>query len=201
MKKRLIVCLALICMLTGCKEKSLGIYEEVSPSIYSSSISLVDVNLEQDTTVSTTLKPTVKIKKTTKKTTSTTTTTMVTTTQTTVATTTAKKEVGYNFVSTYWEYVGSNGNYKYIHFAKDETGIDDFAFKYYDTKSQYVASACHFRGFGNIINNTKSTTIFQLDDGTEYTMTWINANSFKIDDTTYTKVVNKVNTSNINECE
>ena len=105
MKKRLIVCLALICMLTGCKEKSLGIYEEVSPSIYSPSISLVDVNLEQDTTVSTTLKPTVKIKKTTKKTTSTTTTTMVTTIQTTVATTTAKKEVGYNFVDLLFQHI------------------------------------------------------------------------------------------------
>ena len=49
-------------------------------------------------------------------------------------------------VNTIWEYIGTNGHYKYIYFKKDNTGVDDFSYYIYDTSSRYKTSACHFEG-------------------------------------------------------
>ena len=117
------------------------------------------------------------------------------TTTTTTTTTTAKvskttKETGHNIINTIWEFVGNNGNYKYIYFKSDSTGIDDFSYYVYDTSSRYKTSACHFQGFGNITSNETKNLDFQLDNGEKFIINWINKDSFSMDNIRYTKVSN-----------
>lgn len=115
------------------------------------------------------------------------------TTTTTTTTTTAKvskttKETGHNIINTIWEFVGNNGNYKYIYFKSDSTGIDDFSYYVYDTSSRYKASACHFQGYGNITSNEINVLDFQLDNGDKFIINWLSKDSFLMDNVNYVKV-------------
>ena len=117
-------------------------------------------------------------------------------TTTTTTKTTAKKittEKKNTIVNTIWEYIGTNGHYKYIYFKKDNTGVDDFAYYVYDTSARYKTSACHFHGYGNIINETKDIFEFRLDNGEILSLRWLGASSFTMNKTNYSKVdINKL---------
>ena len=111
----------------------------------------------------------------------------------TTTTTTAKKittEQKNTIINTIWEYIGNNGHYKYIYFKKDNTGVDDFSYYIYDTSSRYKTSACHFAGYGNIINDSKDTMQFRLDNGETYSIKWTGSTSFTMDKIRYSKIDN-----------
>ena len=118
------------------------------------------------------------------------TTTTTKTTKITAKTNKTTKEKQHSLDNTIWEYVGTNNNYKYLYFKDDNTNVDEFAVYSYDTSSRYIASACHFLGFGDIISNDADKVVIELDNGKDYTLNFKTNTTFIFEDITYTRVNN-----------